>query len=117
MMLSRRMFLSYMVASGAGLGLLAAWGPPTPQTAPAVPSAPTAPQKLNEPPSISTAAPVTSATPQPTTAAATGQPQPQGQFNYVWHTTISPAWLDPQENPPQITPYNFAYALHDALVK
>jgi peptide/nickel transport system substrate-binding protein len=46
-----------------------------------------------------------------------GQPQPKGQFNYIWHTTISPAWFDPQENPPQITPYNFAYALHDALVK
>ena len=50
-------------------------------------------------------------------APAAGKPAPKGTFNYAWHTTISPAWLDPQENPPQITPYNFAYALHDALVK
>ena len=116
-MLSRRVFLSYLAASGAGLGLVAACGPATPQTAPAAPPAPTAAQKLNEPQSISTGVPLSSGTVAPTTAPATGQPQPKGQFNYVWHTTISPAWLDPQENPPQITPYNFAYALHDALVK
>ena len=123
-MLSRRVFLSYLAATGGGLGLVAACGPATSQTAPAAaPPAPTAAQKLNEPQSISSA-PLTSATAQPTpasggpaTAPASGQPQPKGQFNYVWHTTISPAWLDPQENPPQITPYNFAYALHDALVK
>jgi len=116
-MLSRRAFLSYVAASGAALGLAAACGPAAPQTAPTAAPAPTAPQKLTEPQSISTGVPVTSATAQPTTAPATGQPQPKGQFNYVWHTTISPAWFDPQENPPQITPYNFAYALHDALVK
>jgi len=63
------------------------------------------------------AGPAASATSQPAAAPATGKPQPTGQFNYAWHTTISPAWLDPQENPPQITPYNFTYALHDALVK
>jgi peptide/nickel transport system substrate-binding protein len=50
-------------------------------------------------------------------APAAGKPEPKGTLIYAWHTTISPAWLDPQENPPQITPYNFAYALHDALVK
>ena len=27
-----------------------------------------------------------------------------------------PGWI-PQENPPQVTPYNFSYTLHDALVK
>jgi peptide/nickel transport system substrate-binding protein len=46
-----------------------------------------------------------------------GKPGAAGKVNYAWHTTISPAWFDPQENPPQITPYNFQYALHDALVK
>ena len=46
-----------------------------------------------------------------------GKPEPKGKLIYAWHTSISPAWLDPQENPPQITPYNFQYALHDALVK
>src|SRR6185369_13212529 len=62
-----------------------------------------------------TAAPAAAA---PTTApAAATRGEAKGKLTYAWHTTISPAWLDPQENPPQITPYNFAYALHDALVK
>ena len=116
-MLSRRAFLSYLAASGAGVGLIAACGPAASQSSPGTAPAATPAQKLNEPQSISTSAPITSATVQPTSAPATGRPQPKGQFNYVWHTTISPAWFDPQENPPQITPYNFAYAVHDALVK
>jgi len=54
----------------------------------------------------------------PTTAqAAATRGEAKGKLTYVWHTTISPAWFDPQEAPPQITPYNFIYALHDALVK
>ena len=113
---NRRSFLTRLAASGAALGLLTACGGASTPAAPA--PAATAETKLNVPQSISTSVPATSATPQPTTAApATGKPQPTGQFNYAWHTTISPAWFDPQENPPQITPYNFAYALHDALVK
>jgi peptide/nickel transport system substrate-binding protein len=113
---NRRAFLTRLAASGAALGLLTACGGNrTP--APVAPAA-TADTKLNVPQSISTTIPVTSSTAGPTTAApASGKPQPSGQFNYAWHTTISPAWFDPQENPPQITPYNFAYALHDALVK
>jgi peptide/nickel transport system substrate-binding protein len=66
-------------------------------------------------PAPATAAPAAAA--KPAAAPAVGKPAPTGTLNYAWHTTISPAWLDPQENPPQITPYNFAYALHDALVK
>ena len=31
--------------------------------------------------------------------------------------SISPSWFDPGENPPQVTPYNFRYAMHDAMVK
>ena len=50
-------------------------------------------------------------------APAVAQGAPKGKFSYAFHTAIPPAWLDPQENPPQVTPYNFAYALHDALVK
>ena len=43
--------------------------------------------------------------PAPTTApAAATRAEPKGKLTYAWHTTISPAWLDPQENPPQITP-------------
>ena len=120
-MLNRRAFLSRLAASGAAaLGLLSACGPAAPQSAPTSPlvaPAPTASQQLNVPQTISTTGPAAAATAQPTTAPAAGRPEPKGQFNYVWHTTISPAWFDPQENPPQITPYNFAYALHDALVK
>jgi peptide/nickel transport system substrate-binding protein len=119
-LVSRRGFLTRLAASGAALGLLSACGGGSngggAAAPPAAPAA-TAETRLNVPQSISTSAPVTSATAQPAVAPATGKPQPTGQFNYVWHTTISPAWLDPQENPPQITPYNFAYALHDALVK
>jgi peptide/nickel transport system substrate-binding protein len=51
------------------------------------------------------------------TAPATERPAPSGRLVYGWHTTIVPAWLDPLENLPQITPYNFQYCLHDALVK
>jgi peptide/nickel transport system substrate-binding protein len=116
-MLSRRAFLSYLAASGAAVGLLSACGPAGPQTAPPAAPAATAAEKLNVPQSIATSAPGAPATTEPTVAPAAAGPQPKGQFNYVWHTTISPAWFDPQENPPQITPYNFAYAMHDALVK
>src|SRR6266851_10482550 len=117
LLLSRRGFLTRLAASGAALGLATACGGgATGGGAP--PPAATAETRLNVPQSISTAAaPAAAATAQPTAAPASGRPQPSGQFNYAWHTTISPAWFDPQENPPQITPYNFAYALHDALVK
>src|SRR5205823_6774717 len=54
---------------------------------------------------------------QATAAPAVAQAAPKGKFSYAFHTSIPPAWLDPQENPPQVTPYNFAYMLHDALVK
>ena len=103
-------------AGGLSVGLVAACGPAAAPPA-AQSGAQTPTEKLNVPQSISTGGPAAAATAQPTTAPATGQAQPKGQLNYVWHTTISPAWFDPQENPPQITPYNFAYALHDALVK
>jgi peptide/nickel transport system substrate-binding protein len=58
-------------------------------------------------------APVTA----PTVAPAVAQPGAKGKFVEAWNTSLSPAWNDPQENPPQITPYNFQLALHDALVK
>jgi peptide/nickel transport system substrate-binding protein len=45
------------------------------------------------------------------------RPEPKGKLSYAWHGSITPSWLDPQENPPQVTPYNFSYTLHDALVK
>jgi len=114
---SRRAFLTQVVGGGVALGVLSACGPSAPQSPQNAGPAPTAVEKLNAPQSISTAGAANTAAAQPTAAPAAASTQPKGQFNYVWHTTISPAWFDPQENPPQITPYNFAYALHDALVK
>ena len=114
---SRRAFLTQVVGGGVALGVLSACAPSAPQSPQNAGAAPTAVEKLNAPQSISTAGAASTAAAQPTAAPAAASTQPKGQFNYVWHTTISPAWFDPQENPPQITPYNFAYALHDALVK
>jgi peptide/nickel transport system substrate-binding protein len=112
-------------------GLLAACAPTAPAP-PAAPAATQAPLALQTQAPIQTPAPATAvskpaaaekpaekpaAAPAATAAPAAGKPEPKGKVIYAWHTTISPAWFDPQENPPQITPYNFQYALHDALVK
>jgi peptide/nickel transport system substrate-binding protein len=45
------------------------------------------------------------------------QPGPAGEFVIAWAFTIAPAWFDPAETPPQITPFAILYALHDALVR
>ena len=116
--ISRRTFLLDCAAAAGAAALLTACGPSAPP-APAAPTAPPAPTQAQlVPQSISTPAPATAvAKPVATAAPAAVKPEPKGRLVYGWHTTISPAWLDPQENPPQITPYNFQYALHDALVK
>lgn len=56
------------------------------------------------------------------TALAAGLPQPlqaqpAGELVYAYHVTIAPAWFDPAETPPQITPFGILYALHDAVVR
>src|SRR5919199_243718 len=112
LVVNRRTFL-LRAAGGITLGLLAACGPAAPQ---AWAPQPTAEARLNVPQTISTAGAAT-AQPQAQAAPTAARAEPKGRFNYIWHTTISPAWFDPQEYPPQITPYNFGYALHDALVK
>ena len=104
--------------------------PPTPKAAdkaPAATSAPatvttatTAPAAQGSPAAAQTAVtPVAAAqaAASPATAAPTTRGEPKGKVVYVFHTSLSPAWLDPQENPALITPYCFQYALHDALVK
>jgi peptide/nickel transport system substrate-binding protein len=48
---------------------------------------------------------------------APAQPRPAGEIVWAWHVTIAPAWFDPAEAPPQITPFGILYALHDALVR
>src|SRR6266542_6762374 len=112
---SRRSFLLHCAATAGIAGLLTACG----QAAPPPPAPPAAtPEAARKIETISTPAPATAvAKPVATAAPAAAKAEPKGRLVYAWHTTISPAWLDPQENPPQITPYNFAYALHDALVK
>src|SRR6266540_2532094 len=45
------------------------------------------------------------------------QPKPTGEVVIAWHVTLAPAWFDPAETPPQITPFGLLYALHDALVR
>jgi peptide/nickel transport system substrate-binding protein len=98
--ISRRGFL-IVAGSTSSLVLLAACQGAAPPAATQAPVGP--PQE----------APQTAATAAP----ATGQPEPRGKFSEAWNTTISPSWLDPQENPPQVTPYHFSYLVHDALVK
>jgi peptide/nickel transport system substrate-binding protein len=126
--LTRRAFIAYCAVPVGAAGLLAACAPASPSVpaAPKATQAPLAGAPTQAP--IVTPAPAAASKPaekpadkpaeKPAAAApAAGKPEPKGTLNYAWHTTISPAWLDPQENPPQITPYNFAYAVHDALVK
>jgi peptide/nickel transport system substrate-binding protein len=81
----------------------------TPQSASVPAQATSAPAAAAQP----TAAPAAA----PTTAPAVAQPGPKGKFVEGWQSGLTPAWNDPQENPPQITPYNFQMAMHDALVK
>jgi peptide/nickel transport system substrate-binding protein len=42
---------------------------------------------------------------------------PKGKVTLGWHSGISSSWLDPQEQPAMLTPANFQYAVHDALIK
>jgi peptide/nickel transport system substrate-binding protein len=51
-------------------------------------------------------------------AAATPAYTPQGEMRWALYVTISPAWFDPgQVAVVGATPFWFAYALHDAMVK
>jgi peptide/nickel transport system substrate-binding protein len=45
------------------------------------------------------------------------QAKPTGEMVWAWHVSIAPTWFDPADTPPQITPFGFLYALHDALVR
>ncbi|MFN8634553.1 MAG: ABC transporter substrate-binding protein [Chloroflexota bacterium] len=88
-------------APATGVAQPAAAGQATPAAA-AAPAATTAPAAVQA---------------APTAAPAVAKPGPKGKLTEAWNTSLSPAWWDPQENPPQITPYNFQLAMHDALVK
>src|SRR5881392_1491820 len=114
--LSRRAFLFQAAATAGVASLLAACGSPPPSQL-AAPAATQAPLGLATQAPISTPQPAGAAAKPEATAPTVARTEPKGRVVYAWHTTISPAWLDPQENPPQVTPYNFQYCLHDALVK
>jgi peptide/nickel transport system substrate-binding protein len=120
---TRRSFLT-LVGGTSTIVLLAACQQPSAPESPAATPVPTLAARTlatsSVPgPAAPTAAPVK---PEPTPASGQAAPvvvqgAPKGKFSYAFHTSIPPAWLDPQENPPQVTPYNFSYTLHDALVK
>ncbi len=111
--LTRRVFLARLVAGSAAvtvLGVLAACGQaPAGQAPPAEP-------KLHVLEQIGTASASSAASAQ-ASASTAARGEPKGRLVYVYSTTLAPSWLDPQENPPQVTPYLFGYALHDALVR
>ncbi len=115
--LSRRAFL-ILAGSTSSVVLLAACrqqaaAPEPPATSPPLAARTQIPIAQPQ----ATPAPPAAAKAEPTAAPAVGRAEPRGKFVEAWSTTISPAWLDPQENPPQVTPYHFQYQLHDALVK
>ncbi len=106
--------LALALLTAVGCGEAATTAPEAPATSAPAPAATEAP------------APVTATNPQaPTPAAApTSAPTPaqasvvaSGHMSLAWHAGLSSSWLDPQDNPAMATPYNFAYALHDAVVK
>ena len=119
-LLSRRRFL-LLGGSTSTILLLAACqrgeAPPAPASNTTEPFVPRTREAIVDPQATIVSAPAAASTAAPATAPAAVQPGPKGRFVEAWNTSLSPAWWDPQENPPQITPYNFQLALHDALVK
>jgi peptide/nickel transport system substrate-binding protein len=118
--ISRRGFLT--LAGSSSLVLLAACqassGPPATPAATQVPLA----IRTQVPASIPQQAPAAGAAPAapaaaPSVAPVVSRGEPKGKFTEAYQAAISPSWFDPGENPPQVTPYNFCYALHDAMVK
>lgn len=113
--LTRRAFLARMCAGGAVLTLASACGRP-PSSAGPVQVQPQPEPTVHVLEQIGTPSTRSSAD-AGTAPTSITRVEPKGRLVYAYTTTIPPAWLDPQENPPQVTPYLVAYALHDALVK
>lgn len=89
----------------AGCGEAATSVPPTEEAVVPTAASTAMPQQPGQP----TAIPAVTAAPAMVAAA--------GEMSLAWHSGLSSSWLDPQDNPAMATPYNFAYALHDAVVK
>ena len=104
----------------AACGESATSPPPTDEpAATTAPAATVAPQPTDTPQAgapAPTAAPTAAAAPA-MAAAAPAMVEAAGEMSLAWHAGLSSSWLDPQDNPAMATPYNFAYALHDAVVK
>ena len=132
-----RRYLASLVTAGLLIGLLAGCaGEPTAPKADAPKAATTVELKApGEQFTRSQASPAAESAAQPAAqpAAPTPSPaaglkveapappperiEPKGRMIYAWSTSLSPAWLDPQENGLVITPYMTQYAIHDAVVK
>ena len=97
----------------AACGESATSPPPTEEPAAATEPAATAAPQPTDTPQAGAPAP----TAAPTAAAAPAMVEAAGEMSLAWHAGLSSSWLDPQDNPAMATPYNFAYALHDAVVK
>ncbi|MGH8067907.1 MAG: ABC transporter substrate-binding protein [Candidatus Entotheonellia bacterium] len=50
-------------------------------------------------------------------AIQSSRAQPRGTLRVAQHFTLSPTWLDPQEQQPAIIQQAFSYLIHDALIK
>src|SRR5438477_10418942 len=98
--MSRRRFLA-LAGGTTSLVLLAACQSGAPQAPPAETQSPLAARTL-PPISAAQTTPAPTAAPAPAAAPTVGRPEPKGRFAYAWHTSLTPAWLDPQENPPQV---------------
>ena len=99
------------------IGLVAGCSSQPPATPPkAAESTPAAKSGAETKPAPQTGASPTAGV-QTAPAASPARVEPKGRVLYAFHTSLSPAWLDPQENPAVITPYVFQYAMHDAMVK
>ena len=112
--------LVFLTALGCGGAATEAPEATAPPAATAAPTATTAPAATSAAPAATAAAP-SAPTPAaaPTSAPSPAQPSvvASGKMSLAWHAGLSSSWLDPQDNPAMATPYNFAYALHDAVVK
>src|SRR5438067_133772 len=108
-----------MLAGGTtSVVLLAACGGVAPPAVPEATQAPLAARTLAPITQPQGASPQSGAAkPEATAAPGVSRGEPRGRFSEGFNASISPVWLDPLEAQPQATPYNFLYALHDALVK
>ncbi|HEX2173523.1 MAG TPA: hypothetical protein VHL09_13890, partial [Dehalococcoidia bacterium] len=82
----------------------AAKGAPT-TAPPAAQSSPTAPGTGAAAPKVASPAASPVSSPAASLVATGPRAEPKGRVVYSWHTAITPAWFDPQENPALATPY------------